>query len=132
MSARREHAMRAPRVRRWAATAALGATLFATVLAASPTLASEAGEASQFADAEYEVQHFASALAAYERAAQAGDVRAQEIAGLMCLYGGALYGDAVPRDLDRARRWFAMAAGNGSEVARNLLARWPTIAVTAR
>jgi TPR repeat protein len=50
----------------------------------------------------------------------------------MCLYGGALYGDAVPRDLGRARRWLAMAAGNGSEVARNLLARWPAIAVTTR
>jgi TPR repeat protein len=124
--------MKTPRLWNWVASSALGATLFATALAASPTQASEASETSQFADAEYEIQHFASALAAYERAAQAGDVRAQEIAGLMCLYGGALYGDAVPRDLDRARRWFAMAAGNGSEVARNLLARWPTIAVTAR
>lgn len=74
------------------------------------------------AQAQYEIQHFADALTLYERAAESGNCRAQEIAGLMHLHGPRLYGPAVPADAARARHWLSRAAGQGSPVACTLLA----------
>ena len=71
----------------------------------------------------YEKQHFAAALAGFERLALQGDCDAARRAGLMLYFGAALYGDAVPRDTERARRWLRMAADGGSGVARHLLGR---------
>ncbi|MFN3565112.1 MAG: hypothetical protein ACK4V1_03890 [Burkholderiaceae bacterium] len=75
------------------------------------------------AGAEYEVQHFTAALAAYESAAQAGDAQAQEIAGLMHLYGEALYGTQIAANRTKAVYWLAQAAGQGRETARYLVDR---------
>lgn len=108
--------------------------LFAVSAWAPEAKATEAGTLAT-ADAEYEVQHYAAALAAYEQAAHQGDHRAQEVAGLMCLYGDALYGPQVSRDLPRARYWLQQAAAGGSEVAQSLLKSWkhaPTASLPVR
>jgi TPR repeat protein len=84
---------------------------------------SHATEARALGESEYEVQHYAAALVAFEQAGDAGDLRAQEVAALMHLYGSALYGTAVPRDEKRAYAWLARAAAQGSEMARGVLAR---------
>ena len=96
------------------------AALLALALSAQSSLATEAHA---LGEAEYEVQHYAAALAAFERAGEAGDLRAQEIAGLMHLYGSGLYGAQVPRDEKRAEAWLVRAALQGSEAARAILAR---------
>jgi len=99
-----------------------------SVLLAGLALASQsarANDARTLGEAAYEVQHYAAALAAFERAGSAGDLRAQEMAGLMHLYGSTLYGAQVPRDAKRAEDWLARAALQGSEVARCVLGqRW--------
>jgi hypothetical protein len=69
--------------------------------------ASQASESRALGESEYEVQHYAAALAAVERAGESGDLRAQEVAALMHLYGSALHGTQVPRaelDPERASR----------------------------
>lgn len=75
------------------------------------------------ADFAYETQHYSEALALFERAAAAGDMRAQEVAGLMLFYGGDLYGETVPRDMARAVHWLSKAAAQGSAMAERLLVR---------
>jgi TPR repeat protein len=97
-----------------------GALWLALALAAQPA---PANEARALGESEYEVQHYAAALAAFERAGESGDLRAQELAALMHLYGNAIYGAQVPRDEKRAEVWLLRAAVQGSEVARTLLAQ---------
>lgn len=75
------------------------------------------------ADLAYDTQHYAEALRLYEAAAAKGDLRAQEIAGLMHLYGDAMYGSGVKRDKAQAAKWLRMADEQGSEMARRLLPR---------
>ncbi len=99
-----------------AGTVAIAAVL-ATALPAPAWAASDV----EAADVAYETQHYSEALALYERAAAAGDRRAQEIAGLMLFCGENLYGEAVPRDKARAAQWLAKAAAQGSAMARDLL-----------
>lgn len=100
----------------------------ASALLAGLALAAQSAQANDsraLAESEYEVQHFAAALDAFERGGHSGDLRSQEMAALMHLYGNVLYGAQVPRDERRAEEWLMRAALQGSEVARFVLAkRW--------
>ena len=58
-------------------------------------------------------------------AADAGDARAQEILGFMCLLGPAAYGAAVPVDREQAIYWFRRAATGGREIAKQVLCVLP-------
>lgn len=69
----------------------------------------------------YERGHYAAALDALARSADAGNVRAQEMAGFMLLAGPALYGSAVPRDRAGGRAWLLRAARSGSAPARAMV-----------
>jgi TPR repeat protein len=62
------------------------------------------------------------ALAWFEVAAESGDRRAQQIAGLMSLYGERLY-PGVARDVGRAKAWLYRAEAQGSIEAKHMLAR---------
>jgi TPR repeat protein len=66
-------------------------------------------------------QQYREAIEEHRRAAEKGNRAAQEILGLMCLYGPQIYGDAVDRDVAEAHRWLWLAAAQGSLVARHLL-----------
>lgn len=103
-------------------------------LALGLSVAGAAGAAETLLDdasAEYEVQHFAAALAAYEKAAEAGDAQAQEIAGLMHLYGERLYGNQIGANPMKAMHWLRQAAAQGRESARFLVARMTAREVAA-
>jgi TPR repeat protein len=60
----------------------------------------------------------------YRRAAEAGNRSAQEMLGLMYLYGSQLYGEGIIRDLREATRWLELAAAQDSVLARQLLRRY--------
>jgi TPR repeat protein len=98
----------------------LSVAFAALVASVTPAYAATDTEA---ADVAYENQHYGEALALYEAAAAKGDLRSQEIAGLMCLYGEAMYGPEIRRDKLRAAKWLRLAAEQGSEMARRLLPR---------
>jgi TPR repeat protein len=72
---------------------------------------------------EYEIGHYREAISWLAIAGENGDVRAQQMLGLMHMYGETLYGPAVPRDLGLARAWLHRAEAQGSGVARYALAR---------
>jgi len=103
---------------------------------ATPSTAPSAAASSDdlvLARARYERGEWAAALEPLERAAGAGDRRAQEMAGFMRWLGPALYGPAVLRDREAALRWFDRAAAGGSDVGRLMAAciRTPTCAPEA-
>jgi TPR repeat protein len=77
----------------------------------------------QEAMSEYEIGHYQEAISWLAIAGENGDVRAQQMLGLMHVYGEALYGPAVPRDPGLARAWLYRAEAQGSGVARYALAR---------
>lgn len=79
----------------------------------------------------YERGEWAAALASLERAAEAGDRRAQEMAGFMRWLGPSHYGAALPRDRAAALRWFERAATGGSEVGRAMAAHLRAVAASA-
>jgi TPR repeat protein len=82
----------------------------------------EAGTLEQGVTA-YEAQRFAQALDRFEAAGEAGDLRAQEMAAMMWLYGELLYGGELASNPTRALYWLRKAAANGSETSRLLGAR---------
>jgi len=67
---------------------------------------------------------FVNTVQEYRRAAEAGDRAAQEMLGLMYLYGSRLYGNGIKRDTAEAERWLERAAAQGSVLARQLLRRY--------
>lgn len=73
--------------------------------------------------AEYEAGHYREAISWLAVAGENGDLRAQQMLGFMYLYGEALYGAAVPRDVGMARAWLYRAEAQGSGVARHALAK---------
>lgn len=75
------------------------------------------------ADTQFSQGRYAQALALYEAAAEVGDAEAGEIAGYMLYFGPALFGPQVPCDRQRARRWLAMAAGDGRLLAQMMVRR---------
>ena len=68
-----------------------------------------------------------STMQDYRRTAETGDRPAQEMLGLMYLYGSQLYGEAIGRDFPEAQRWLEMAARQGSMLARQLLRRYANL-----
>lgn len=89
---------------------------------ASPPLAS-ADDNLEAALTAFERSRYAEAVELLHSPAQGGNPRAQEMLGLMHLYGSRLFGAEVPRDLDQARYWLRRAALAGSAVANHAL-RW--------
>jgi len=98
----------------------LAATMF---LPAHGFAADELGHTFNQALEAYERSHYADSVRLLELAAAGNDARAQEMLGFMYLYGPALYGTAVPRNIDRARHWLQKAAAAGSEPALYVLQR---------
>lgn len=72
---------------------------------------------------EYEIGHYREAISWLSIAGENNDVRAQQMLGMMYVYGESLYGAAVPRNLGLARAWLYRAEAQGSGVARYALAR---------
>lgn len=79
-------------------------------------------EALARAEAACDDYKWSEALAWFEAAAEAGDRRAQQVAGLMHLYGDRLY-PGIARDTERAKAWLQRAKAQGSEEAAFMLAR---------
>lgn len=86
-----------------------------------PSLASS-NEALALADAACDDYKWSEAIAWFEAAAEAGDRRAQQVAGLMHLYGDRLY-PGIERDTERAKAWLQRAMAQGSEEAAFMLSR---------
>jgi quercetin dioxygenase-like cupin family protein len=86
-----------------------------------PSIA-DANEALVRAAAACDEYKWREALAWFEVAAEAGDRRAQLVAGLMHLYGDRLY-PGIARDTERAKAWLQRAEARGSEEAAYMLAR---------
>lgn len=98
--------------------------LAVAVLAAALTLPAiaRAGEALERAEAACDAHEWPEALRWFEVAAEDGDRRAQQVAGLMNLYGDRLY-PGVERNWARAVAWLHRAEAQGSVEARSMLAR---------
>ncbi len=66
---------------------------------------------------------YAGAFTQYCKSADRGERNAQRTCGLMALYGEALYGDQVHRNLPLAKKYLGMAAAQGSAVSKYMLNR---------
>lgn len=117
-------------LRRIAALAAILATLTAVLLIAPVAWSQPEGGAEpagllhyQAGLEEYDEGRYEAALALFTRAAAAGHVRAQEIAGMMHWLGPVYYGEGIAHDRAAAQRWFAAAASRGSETGAMMLQR---------
>lgn len=71
----------------------------------------------------YEIGRYQDALSWLSVAAEDNDVRAQQMLGLMYVYGEALYGPEVPRNPGLGKAWLYRAEAQGSAVARFTLSR---------
>ena len=67
---------------------------------------------------------YVNTIQEYRRTAESGNRAAQEMLGLMYLYGSRFCGEGVARDLPEAARWLELAAAQGSVLARQLLRRY--------
>jgi TPR repeat protein len=95
------------------------AVLVAAVLIPSVAYSNDALARAEEACENYQ---WLEALGWFEVAAESGDRRAQQVAGLMHLYGDRLY-PGIERDTGRAKAWFYRAEAQGSVEAKYLLAR---------
>lgn len=107
------------------------ARLFATAFAAFFALPAPVAEEAQEHDGRAELplgpdarDKYMNTVREYRHAAEAGNRSAQEMLGLMYLYGSQLYGEGVVRDLTEAARWLECAAAQGSMLAKQLLRRY--------
>jgi TPR repeat protein len=66
---------------------------------------------------------YAAGLVPLRKAAEIGDRNARRTLGLMLLYGEALYGAEVPTDREQGLRWIRLAAVDGCEISRHVLAK---------
>lgn len=66
---------------------------------------------------------YSKALEHFRSAAELGNIDAQRSAGLMLLYGGALYGQEIRANRGEALRWLGLAAKGGCKVSTYVLAR---------
>jgi len=94
-------------------------SLLAAVLVATGAATASAADA----ELAYESGHFAEALALFEERGLEGDVPAQELVGMMYLFGPVLFGNDVAADPARAANWFRAAALNGSAKGQFVLAQ---------
>lgn len=65
---------------------------------------------------------YSKALEHFRRAAELGNIDAQRSAGLMLLYGGALYGQEIHANRGEALRLLGLAAKGGCKVSDYVLA----------
>ena len=84
---------------------------------ADDTFVETVGDSIARADAAYAQGKFAEAYQYYYWAAIRDHARAQEIVGLMRLYGPELFGPEIARDRVEAAFWLREAARRGREVA---------------
>lgn len=91
----------------------------ATIAATSNVYADDSYLAGQAAVAQ---NSYGEALVHFRQAAALGHRQAQLVAGGMLLYCEQLYGAEVPCDRAEAVKWLTLAAAQGSEVSRYLLA----------
>ncbi|MCU0896705.1 MAG: hypothetical protein MUC55_04300 [Burkholderiales bacterium] len=98
----------------------LSALAFAAAVCATPwpAAADERMEAGFAAAEDYD---YAQALDQFRAAGEAGNVQGARIAGLMLLYGEALYGPAVKQDRAAAVGLLKKAAAGGCEVSAAML-----------
>jgi TPR repeat protein len=89
--------------------------------------------------AAYEIGRYADAVSWLSIAGENNDVRAQQMLGLMYVYGEALYGPELPRNVGLGKAWLYRAEAQGSQVARFAVSRLdkgqpvpPTLAVADR
>jgi TPR repeat protein len=68
--------------------------------------------------------NYPKAMPLIRHSAGEGNVRAQEMLGLMMIHGESLYASAVQPDRAEALQWLAKAAAQGSDVAQHLLRSW--------
>jgi TPR repeat protein len=66
---------------------------------------------------------YSIALEHFRSAAELGNIDAQRSAGLMLLYGGALYGQEIRTNRSEAIRWLGLAAKGGCKVSAYEIAR---------
>lgn len=66
---------------------------------------------------------YAAGLAPLRQAAIAGNRDARRTLGLMLLHGEALYGAEVPANREEGLRWLRLAAADGCEVSKHVLAK---------
>jgi TPR repeat protein len=97
-----------------------------TLAATASGFATASPEAWEHADREYEANHFATALDAYQQLAANGDARAAEVAGHMLVAGESLYGEAVRSDPVKALALLRQAARAGLPVASYLIRNVPS------
>jgi len=94
-----------------------------SLLAAMFVVTSAASASAADAELAYESGRFADALALFEERGLEGDVRAQELVGMMHLLGPNLFGKGVAADPARSATWFRAAALNGSATGQFVLAQ---------
>jgi TPR repeat protein len=68
--------------------------------------------------------NYPKAMPLIRQSAADGNVRAQEMLGLMLIHGEALVASAIQPDRVEALQWLTKAAAQGSEVAQHLLRSW--------
>lgn len=71
----------------------------------------------------FEEYRYADGLVPLRRAADAGDLRARRILGMMLLHGEALYGVEVPANREEGLHWLRLAAGAGCQLSRSVLSK---------
>lgn len=94
-----------------------------SLMAAAFVATSAASASATDAESAYESGRYAEALALFEERGLEGDVRAQEVVGMMYLFGPALFGNDVTADPARAANWLRAAALNGSASGQFVLAQ---------
>lgn len=98
------------------------AAIVLSVAAILPAYAAGESEFEAAIDATSEYR-YAEALKHFRNAAELGNIDAQRSAGLMLLYGGALYGQEIHANRGEALRLLGLAAKGGCKVSSYVLAR---------
>lgn len=69
---------------------------------------------------------YSAALAPLRRAAESGERDARQMLGFMLLHGETLYGNEVQANRQEAAFWLDLAARDGCEISKNVLAKMDT------
>lgn len=89
-------------------------------MSATACLADDNLSAAQEMAADY---RYAAALVPLRKAAETGDRDARRTLGLMLFHGEAVYGAEVPTNRKEGVRWLRLAAADGCEVPKHVLAK---------
>lgn len=66
---------------------------------------------------------YAAGLVHLRQAAESGDRDARRTLGLMLFHGEALYSTEVPTNREEGLRWLRLAAADGCEISKHVLAK---------